>query len=95
MKKTAKPAAAANGIDGKMMLEAVKLLSKDKQISEDLLFNAIEEAMKTAYKRNLPKGAVEPSSLSAQINRQTGDVKVYARMMVTDEVEVALSLIHI
>ena len=76
---------AANGIDGKALVEAIKMLSKERNISEDKLFAAVEEAMRTAYKKNLPKGAVEPSSLSAQINRTTGEVRVYARMVVTDE----------
>ena len=38
------------------LIEAIKLLAKEKDISEELLFNAIEEALKSAYRKNLPKG---------------------------------------
>ena len=39
--------------DKSEIVEALKALAKEKGISEELLFNAIEEALKAAYKKNL------------------------------------------
>ena len=38
------------------VIEAIRMLAKEKEISEESLFNTIEEALKAAYKKNLPKG---------------------------------------
>ena len=36
------------------LIEAIKLLAKEKDISEELLFNAIEEALKAANELGYP-----------------------------------------
>lgn len=65
----------------------MKALAKEKGISEELLFNAIEEALKAAYKKNLTKGEVVPANLSVTMNRETGIAHVYARKLIVPEVE--------
>lgn len=54
--------------DKSEIVEALKALAKEKGISEELLFNAIEEALKAAYKKNLTKGEVVPANLSVTMN---------------------------
>ena len=69
------------------IIEALKALAKEKDISEELLFNAIEEALKAAYRKNLPKGEPVPSNLTVIMNRESGEAKVYARKLIVPEVE--------
>ena len=38
--------------ENKEMIEAVALLAKEKNISKEVLFSALEEALKSAYKNN-------------------------------------------
>lgn len=73
--------------DRSEIIEAISMLAKEKDISEELLFNAIEEALKAAYKKNLPKHAPVPASLAVSINRQTGAAQVFARKLIVEEVE--------
>ena len=68
------------------IIEAIKLLAKEKDIPEERLFGAIENAMKAAYRKNLPKGAVEPANVVVNVSRQTGVATVLARMLVVEEV---------
>ena len=38
------------------ILDAVVMLAREKDISEDLIIGAIEEACKAAYRKNIKKG---------------------------------------
>lgn len=69
------------------IIEAVKLLAKEKEISEEVLFTTIEEALKAAYKKNLGKDEPVPSNLSVIVNRRDGTVHVYARKLIVEDVE--------
>ena len=68
------------------VIQAVEALAHEKDISVDMLYTAIEEAIRVAYKRNLPKDVVPPTSVVARMNRVTGAINVYARMLVVEEV---------
>ena len=68
------------------IIEAIHSLCKEKGLSEDMLFQAIEDAVKIAYRKNLPKDAVEPSNVVVTMDRETGAIRVYARMIVAEEV---------
>ena len=67
------------------ILDAVVFLAREKDISEDLIINAIEEACKAAYRKNIKRGAA-PLNLSVSLTRQFG-IQVFARKVITDEVE--------
>lgn len=69
------------------IIEAIKALAKEKGISEEMLFSTIEEALKAAYRKNLPKGAAVPTNLAVTVNRNDGVAHVYARKLIVDEVE--------
>jgi N utilization substance protein A len=64
-------------------LEALKELEKEKGISVDILLEAIEAALLSAYKRNF--GSLQNARV--HIDRETGDFKVYTQRMVTEHVE--------
>ena len=67
------------------MIEAVAALAKEKNISKELLFSAIEEALKSAYKNNFSKEYGMPPSnanVRVELNRETGAVRLYARKTV-------------
>ena len=69
------------------VVEAIKMLAKEKEISEELLFSTIEEALKAAYRKNLPKGVVVPNNLAVTVSRDSGVAHVYARKLIVPEVE--------
>ena len=59
----------------------IELIAKEKDISEDYLFDAMELALNSAYKKNyrLPNSRVE-------INRNTGEIKIFSfKTVVLDE----------
>ena len=74
------------------MVAAVAALAKEKNISKEVLFSAIEEALKSAYKNNFSKDYGMPPSnanVRVELNRETGAVRLFARKTVerwvTDE----------
>ncbi len=64
-------------------LEALYDLEKEKGISVDVLIEAIEAALLSAYKRNF--GSAQNARVV--IDRETGDCKVFSQRVVTDEVK--------
>lgn len=64
-------------------LEALKELEKEKGISVDILLEAIEAALLSAYKRNF--GSLQNARV--HIDRETGDFKVYTQRTVSLQVE--------
>lgn len=64
-------------------LEALKDLEKEKGISVDVLLEAIEAALLSAYKRNF--GSLQNAKI--HIDRESGDCKVFAQRNVVETVE--------
>ena len=63
-------------------LQAIKELAVVKEISVELLFDAIEEAFKTAYKRNYGSD----QNVDITLNRETGEYHIYSvKTVVADE----------
>ena len=77
------------------VIEAIKALAKEKDISEEMLFSTVEEAIKAAYRKNLPKDTVEPANVVVNMSRTDGSIHVYARMLVVDEVTIPSSQISL
>ena len=69
------------------VIEAVGLLAKEKGISKEVLFSAIEEALKSAYRKNFKKGTVSGQNVDVSIDRTTGAVQVFARKIIVENVE--------
>ena len=79
-RKTTQPASNKAEI-----LDAVVMLAREKDISEDLIIGAIEEACKAAYRKNIKKGTA-PLNLAVSLTRQFG-IQVFARKVVVEEIE--------
>ena len=63
-------------------ISALDALEKEKNISKDFLIEAIETAINAAYKKSV--GPAHDSK--AVVDRDTGDIKIYALKTVVDEV---------
>ncbi|WP_318615378.1 transcription termination factor NusA [Sporosarcina sp. YIM B06819] len=65
------------------LLDALTALEKQKGISRDVLVEAIEAALVTAYKRNFNQA----QNVRVDLNLDKGTMKVYSRKDVVEEVE--------
>lgn len=65
------------------LLDAITALEKDKGISKEVLIEALEAALISAYKRNFNQA----QNVRVDINEGLGQIKVYARKEVVEEVE--------
>lgn len=63
-------------------IDAIAQIGKEKGIQPEVLFEALESALVSAYKKNF--GSAQ--NVKTIINRETGDVHVYAQKTVVDEV---------
>ncbi len=68
--------------EGQGFLEALKELGREKGIAPEILFDAIEAALISAYKRNF--GSAQ--NVRVSLNRDTGSYHVYAIKTVVEEV---------
>lgn len=68
-------------MDTKEFIKAVKNISKEKGINEDVVFESMEQALMTAYKKNFDS----KTNVKVDINRETGDIKVYSYLVVVDD----------
>lgn len=64
-------------------IAAVNQLSSEKGVSKDVVLDAIEAALVSAYKRSV--GNAAPPDVVVRLNRQTGDVHVYVIKRVVDQ----------
>jgi len=67
----------------KELMEALDILEKEKEISKDTLFEAIENSLITACKNHFGKS----DNIKVEINRDTCDFLCYAEKEVVEEVE--------
>ncbi|WP_433583510.1 transcription termination factor NusA [Paenibacillus amylolyticus] len=63
-------------------IEAMNELEREKGISKDVLFEAIEAALISSYKRNFNTA----QNVRVDMNRNTGIIRVYARKLIVEEV---------
>ena len=69
----------------KELIEALKMLEKERGIEAEVLFEAIEESLVSAYKREFE--AKTTDNIRAEIDRTTGDMRVFLQKSVVAEVE--------
>ena len=67
------------------LLQAIHALAKERGIDEEVLFEAIEEAIVAAFKREF-SDAKQNEQVFAEIDRETGDMYVYEVVEVVSEV---------
>ena len=63
-------------------IKAVDFVSKEKCISKDIIFEAMELALASAYKKNFDS----KTNVIVDVNRDTGDIKVYSVLNVVDQI---------
>lgn len=69
-------------MDAQAFIKAVKHIVEEKKISEEIVWNAMELALITAYKKNFDV----LTNVRVDINRETGEIKVFSLRTVVDEV---------
>ena len=62
-------------------VQAIFELGKEKGISPELLYQAVEEALITAYKKNFGSS----QNVRVDLNKQTGEIHVYARKIIVEK----------
>ena len=65
------------------LMEALNMLEKEKDISKDVLLEAIENSLQTACKTHFGK----TDNIRIHVDRETGDFEVYAELEVVENVE--------
>lgn len=68
------------------LFKAIKDLCDDRGIEENIIINALEAALVAAYKKNYYKGKNDSPNVLVSLNRETGEIKVFAQKTVVDEV---------
>ena len=69
------------------VIEAIRMLAKEKEIDEERLFQMIEEALKAAYRKNSPRNEAIPTMIDVHIDRESGAISVFAKKTIVEEVE--------
>ncbi|AZB42976.1 transcription termination/antitermination protein NusA [Bacillus sp. FJAT-42376] len=64
------------------LLDALTILEREKGISKEIIIEAIEAALISAYKRNFNQA----QNVRVDLNRETGTMRVFARKDVVDQV---------
>lgn len=68
-------------MESKDFIKNVKMVAKEKGIDENIIFDAMEQALITAYKKNYnSKTNVKP-----KIDRETGEIKIFTYYVVVDD----------
>ncbi|KYH29886.1 MULTISPECIES: transcription termination factor NusA [Clostridium] len=67
-------------------IEALREIVKEKGISEDLLFETVEDALVSAYKKNYAKVGGNAQNVKVTIDRDNGEIHVYTPKQVSEEV---------
>ncbi len=70
-------------MDSKAFIKAVDNIVKEKNISADVVFEAMTLALQTAYKKNFDS----KTNVRVDINRETGEIKVYSYLVVVPEID--------
>ncbi len=70
-------------MDPEAFIKAVKNITAEKGISEDIVFEAMELALSTAYKKNFGS----KTNVRVDINRTTGEIKVFSYFVVVPEID--------
>ncbi len=68
-------------MNSKELIKAIDNLVAEKNISPDIVFEALQLALQTAYKKNFNS----KTNVRVDINRETGDIKEYSYLVVVDD----------
>lgn len=68
-------------MNSKEFIKALNHITEEKSISKDVVFEAMELALATAYKKNFGS----KTNVKVKINRETGEIRVYSYYVVVDD----------
>lgn len=68
-------------MNGKEFIKALNHITEEKNISKDVVFEAMELALATAYKKNFGS----KTNVKVRINPETGDIRVFSYYVVVDD----------
>ena len=68
-------------MDKKEFIKALNHIIEEKGISKDVVFDGLEAALATAYKKNFGS----KTNVLVKMDRETGDIKVYSYYVVVDD----------
>ncbi|MBE5928447.1 MAG: transcription termination/antitermination protein NusA [Lachnospiraceae bacterium] len=71
-----------NSTDNRELIEALDELEKEKEISKDIILEAIENSLLAACKNHFGKA----DNIKVIIDRESGEVKVFAEKLIVEEV---------
>ena len=63
------------------LIEALNILEREKDINKDVLLDAIENSLVTAYKNHFDKA----DNVKVNINRETGDFTIFSEKKVVEK----------
>lgn len=69
-------------MNSRELIEALNIIEKEKGIEKETIFTAIENSIISACKKNFGTS----QNIKVEINRETGDVRVFAQKEVTEDV---------
>ena len=69
-------------VNSKEFIKAVDAIVKEKNIDREYVFEAMELALASAYKKNFDS----KTNVRVDVNRDTGDIKVYSVLNVVDQI---------
>ncbi len=72
-------------------IEALEEIEQEKGISKDIIFDALETALISSYKKNFGSS----QNVEVEIDKNTGKVSVYAKKEIVENVEDELLEINI
>ncbi len=70
-------------MDSKAFIKALDTIVKEKNISPDVIFDAMTVALQTAYKKNFDS----KTNVRVDINKETGEIKVFSYLVVVPEID--------
>ncbi len=68
-------------MDGGELIAALNLIEKEKGIDKEVIFEAVETSLLTACKKHYGTS----QNIKVDINRETGDIKIYAQKEVVED----------
>lgn len=69
-------------MNNKEIIKSLDAIALEKKIDKEVIFEALELALQSAYKKNFDS----KTNVKVNINRDTGDIKVYSYLVVVDKI---------
>ena len=70
-------------MNSKEFIKALNNIVEEKNISKEVVFEAMEQALAAAYKKNYDS----KTNVRIEINKESGEIKVFSYLVVVDEID--------